>query len=70
MKISTQPSPDWKVSILKISTKKKKAGLYTKDNLDLDFDLDWSRLLRPPGLLDPFQVNHSKTNALVFSLLK
>ena len=64
MKISTQPSLDWKVSILKISTKKKKAGLYTKDSLILD--LDWSRLSRPPGLLDPLQVDHSKTNALVF----
>ncbi len=48
--------------------REKKAGLYTKDSLDLD--LNWSRLSRPPGLLDPLQVDHSKTNALVFSLLK
>ncbi len=61
-KISTRQSLDWKVSILKISTEKKnirfrlsrkswhlkKVGLDTKDNLDLD--LDWSRLLRAPGL--------------------
>ena len=61
-KILTRQSLDWKVSILKILTKKKKSwsrpsrksrhfkkvGLDTKDVLDLD--LDWSRLSRPPGL--------------------
>jgi hypothetical protein len=34
MKISTQPSLDWKVSILKISTKKKKVDLEMMDILD------------------------------------
>jgi hypothetical protein len=62
-KISTRQSLDWKISILKISTEKKKklistvekswqfkkVSLDTKDVLDLD--LDWSRLSRPPGLL-------------------
>jgi hypothetical protein len=62
IKILTQPNFYAKVSILKISTEKKKivswheghsrqfskSGLDTKDNLDLD--LDWSRLSRPPGL--------------------
>ena len=46
MKISTKPSLNWKVSILKISTEKKKiqsrhfkkVGLDTKDSLDLDLD--------------------------------
>ena len=57
IKISMQPSLDWKVSILIISTEQKKkfgkswhlkkVGLDTKDNLD--FNLDWSRLSRPPG---------------------
>jgi hypothetical protein len=61
-KISTRQSLNWKVTILKILTKKKKSwsrpsrksrhfkkvGLDTKDVLDLD--LDWSRLSRPPGL--------------------
>ncbi len=60
IKILTQPSLDWKVSILKILTKKKKiwswlsrkswhfkkVSLDTKDILDLD----WSRLSRPSGL--------------------
>ena len=62
-KISTRQSLDWKISILKISTEKKKVwswpsrkswqfkkvSLDTKDVLDLD--LDWSRLSRPPGLI-------------------
>jgi hypothetical protein len=53
-KISMRQSLDWKVSILKILTEKKKSwhfkkvGLDTKDILNLD--LDWSRLSRPPVL--------------------
>jgi hypothetical protein len=55
-------SLDWKVSILKISTEKKKSWSrhdghswrFSKVSLDvkgvLDLNLDWSRLLRPPGL--------------------
>jgi hypothetical protein len=53
IKISIQPSLDWKISILKISTVKKKSWSQhfkkvRKDNLDLD--LDWSWLSRPPTL--------------------
>jgi hypothetical protein len=61
-KISMCQSLNWKVSILKISTKKKKrwswhdghsrrfskVSLNTKDVLNLD--IDWSRLSRPPCL--------------------
>jgi hypothetical protein len=60
--ISTKINLDWKISIWKISTEKKKSwsrlwrkswhfkkvSLDTKDILDLD--LDWSWLSRPPGL--------------------
>ncbi len=67
-KISTRQSLDWKISILKISTEKKKSwsrpsrksrqfkkvSLDTKDVLDLD--LDWSRLSRPPTLVLSFLV--------------
>jgi len=59
---STKINLDWKISILKILTEKKKSwsrrdrksrhlknvSLNTKDVLDLD--LDWSRLSRPPRL--------------------
>jgi hypothetical protein len=48
IKISMQPSLDWKVS-----TEKKKVDLDRRENLDTKdvLDLDWSRLSRPPGLI-------------------
>ncbi len=61
-KISTRQYLDWKVLILKISIKKKKSGLHTKDSLDLD--LNSSRLSRPPGLV--ISVTNSN-NFLLFS---
>ncbi len=59
-KILTRQSLDWKVSILKILTEKKKSwswhdghsGRFSKVSLDVKdvLDLDWSQLSRPPGL--------------------
>ena len=57
IKILTQPSLNWKVSILKISMEKKKSWSrhdghsrrFSKVSLDV-LDLDWSRLSRPPCL--------------------
>ncbi len=62
IKIWMQPSLDWKILILKISTEKKKSWSwpsrkswhFKKVSLDrkdiLNLDLDWSRLSRPPTL--------------------
>jgi hypothetical protein len=59
-KISTSQSLNWKISILKISTEKKKSWSrpsrkswqFKKVSLDPKdvLDLDWSRLSRPPRL--------------------
>ncbi len=56
--ILTSQSLDWKVSILKILTEKKKVWSWLSrksrhlKKVDLDTkDLDWSWLSRPPGLL-------------------
>ncbi len=59
--ISTKINLDRKISILKISTEKKEVDLHMMDILDgfqklvstrrdLDLDLNWSRLSRPPRL--------------------
>ncbi len=72
-KILTRQNLDWKVSILKISTKKKnlvstvekisileKSCSRHKDNLDLD----WSQLSRPPGLFWSYNLTAQLINYL------